>query len=219
MFKYRRLFFLLIFSIFPKVGFSTLHCYFTPPKDWKLADPKTLSKRTIIGYIDTKKSGLYPSINLTTEKIQISFHEYLDVVRKNCLEKKQVWKSLGMIETGSGKAALASIEVSTKFGTARLLQAVLMREERVFILTTCSLKKDFVKHMDIFKEVIHSMTITENLFFAIKDENKQKAFLNAWQKKKNNIDSEEFERIVLKEGASLGSCWQILMLRQGISNE
>lgn len=217
--RYKKLLLLFFFCSLSWIGFSETQCYFIPSSDWKLADPKTLSKRTIIGFIDTKKSGFCPSINLTQEKVSIPLKEYLEVVRKKCLEKKQAWKSLGTIETRSGKAALAAIDAKTKFGEARLLQAILIHKKIAFILTACSLKKDFAHNMGIFKEMIHSMTITEDLFSAIKEEQKRIVLQEAWKKKINNIESQEFARLVLEDFVSLGACWQILMLRKGVSHE
>lgn len=219
MFRYKKLLLLFFFCSFFQIAFAQEECYFLPASDWKLNDPKTLSKRTIIGFIGTKKSGFSPSINLTKETVSIPLKEYLEVVRKKCLEKKQSWKSLGTIETRSGKAALVAIETKTKFGEARLLQAILLHKKNAFILTACSLKKDFAQYMGIFKEMIHSMTITNDFFSAIKEESKRIVLQEAWKKKINNIESQEFARLVLEEFTSLGACWQILMLRKGVSHE
>ena len=86
------------------------HCLFTPPPSWEIADPKTPSKRVIVGFVDKSKSGFRPSLNLTRERVTIPLDEYLAIVQKNCEAKKQPWRHLGKIETQSGPAELIQIE-------------------------------------------------------------------------------------------------------------
>lgn len=185
-----------------------LHCLFTPPDGWEIADPKMPSKRAIVGFVDKSKSGFCPSLNLTHEKVTIPMKEYLAIVQKNCQAKREKWRLLGTIETQSGKAHFAMIETNTKFGPTRLLQATLQKDEDVFILTVGALKKDFSKNAAKIEATFRSMSICDDLFaLAEKDAD---SLQEAWQKKKNGVESVSFEEKVL-ELKKLGIVWQLYM--------
>lgn len=188
--------------------FLALHCLFTPPDGWEIADPKTPAKRALVGFVDKSKSGFCPSLNLTHETVNLTMKEYLAIVQKNCQAKKQKWRQLGTIETQSGNAQLVEIETQTQFGPVRLLQAILQMEDDIFILTAGTLKKDFGKHASKVERSFRSMSICEDLFaIAEKD---AKPLREAWQKKKNGIESTSFEEKVL-ELKRLGLVWQLYM--------
>lgn len=187
------------------------HCLFTPPANWEISDPKMPSKRAIVGFVDKRKSGFCPSINLTFERVEISPEEYLAIVQKNCTAKKQQWRHLGKIETKSGPAELVEIETKTKFGPARLLQAILIREKEAYILTAGALKKDFGKNGAAIEQSLRSMTLCDDLFSQVEDDKARSSLREAWQKRGAGVESASFERMILEQ-SKLGIVWQILML-------
>lgn len=188
--------------------FLALHCLFTPPDGWEIADPKTPAQRPIIGFVDKTRSGFRPSLHLTHEKTSLPMKEYLEVVKKNSLQKKRSWKELGTIETKSGKATMIEVEISTQFGKTRLLQALLRREEDLFILTAGATKKEFGKYATKIERAFSSMELCDDLFTrAGKDE---PALREAWQKKKSGVESEFFYKKVA-EHSELGTVWQLCM--------
>lgn len=184
------------------------HCLFTPPPSWELADPDMPSRRALVGFIDKKKSGFCPSINLTYERVNLPVSQYLKIVEKKCAANRQKWRRLGKIETKSGPAELVEIETATKFGQARLLQAVLIRNGEAYILTAGALKKDFGKQAGAIEQAMRSMTLCDDLFSLAEDE---KELREAWQKKKEGVESTSFKRMV-SEQSKLGVVWQLLML-------
>ncbi|MBS0629450.1 MAG: hypothetical protein JSS30_04410 [Verrucomicrobia bacterium] len=190
------------------LGLILSHCLFTPPPNWEIADPKMPSQRAIVSFVDKQKGGFCPSINLTHERITLSTEQYLAIVQKNCKANKQKWRHLGKIETKSGPAELVEIETVTKFGPARLLQAILIRNGEAYILTAGALKKDFGKQASLIHQSISSMTLCDDLFALVEDE---KGLREAWQKKKEGVESTAFKQMVLEQ-SNLGIVWQLLMM-------
>ncbi len=166
------------------------------------------SHRAIVGFVDKHKSGFCPSINLTHERVNLSTEQYLAIVQKNCTSNKQKWRHLGKIETKSGPAELVEIETATKFGPARLLQVILIRNGEAYILTAGALKKDFGKHTALIEQSLRSMTLCDDLFTLVDNE---KGLREAWQKKSEGVESTSFKQMVLEQ-SKLGIVWQLLML-------
>ncbi|NGX38022.1 MAG: hypothetical protein K1000chlam2_01191 [Chlamydiae bacterium] len=173
------------------------HCLFSPPSDWEIADSKTPSKRIIVGFVDKSKSGFRPSLNLTYERVTIPLNEYLAIVQKNCAAKKQLWRHLGKIETQSGPAELIQIETKTPFGPVRILQAILLKNEEAFILTAGMRKADFGKHAATIESAFRSMSICEDLFEKVSNEQIREAMRKSWQKRNEDVDS--FQKTLLEQ--------------------
>lgn len=186
--------------------FLAAFCLFSPPEGWEIADSKMPSRRAVIGFVDKRKSGFCPSLNLTQEKMTIPISEYLAIVQKNCRAKKLKWRQLGTIDTLSGKAHLVEIETTTKFGPSRLLQAILPYEDQVFILTAGALKKDFGKQAPIIEKALRSMQVEKDLF--VLAGSKADSLRAAWQKKEDGVESTSFTEKVL-ELKELGLVWQL----------
>ncbi|NGX39306.1 MAG: hypothetical protein KR126chlam1_00632 [Chlamydiae bacterium] len=203
--------FIFLLILFPLFGFASSHALFTPPEGWKQADPKSVTKRTIIAFLHTKKSGFCPSINLTKEIVKLPIDAYLKIVQKKSQARKRSWKHLGQIETKGGMAELIEIEVQTRFGPARLLQAILLKDNVAHILTAGALKKQFGKYLPQFETTLRSLSVSEDLFSLVTEE-KRTALTSAWKKKQEYVESKELEEMVA-ECAHLGIVWQTLMLK------
>lgn len=192
--------------------FLLAYCFFTPPSDWEIAKPKVVPKQFEIGFIDTRQKGFRPSLHLTSETVNMPMDSYLKVVQENFKRKKQRWLHLGKIATLSGEAELTEIESDTPFGPVRVFQAILMRDGKAYILTAGALKSAFAKQSLLFKQAINSLTITDDLISAVKEEKTKEQLREAWQKKCSGVESSSYEKMVLSEGARLGAVWQLLML-------
>lgn len=190
------------------------HCLFSAPDGWDVADPKTPCRSALVSFVDTRKSGFCPSLNLTTESLQIPIDDYLKIVEKGCKAKRQKWRWLGSIQTQSGPAELTEIETKTKFGFARIFQAILVHRDEVFILTAAALKKEFGKHALTFDRAIRSMKVCDDLASQVEDPKRRAALLAAWKKREDSIESKAFEKMVLEEFSDMGTVWQLMVVKQ-----
>lgn len=142
---------MLIFSL-------VLQCLFTPPDGWVEPGDKMPTRRSLGSFVEKRNSGFCPSVNLTSEKVEISIQEYLKAVEATCKSKKQTWRHMGQIASKAGKAELTQIEMSTKFGDLRLFQAILIQDGVAYILTTSALKKEFGKYAGVMEKSIRSLS-------------------------------------------------------------
>lgn len=185
-------------------------CYFIPPKNFKAANPKNLSKETQIAFIG-KGSFLNPSINLTKEKTSASLKEYLMAVKENYNLEKCTFRELGYIDTKAGRAYL--LEIDKIAPSLRLMQSVFLKDGTVYILTSCSAREEFVKYQKEFLDAFGSFTLTDDLLDEIKSKEDrtflEKALLDL--KKDKNLNS--FEKL-LKKYDYLGAYWKILILKK-----
>lgn len=191
--------------------FFAAHCLFAPPADWEIADPKMPSKRAVVSFVDKNKNRFCPSMNLTHEKVSVPVKEYLSIIEKNFKAKKQKWRHLGQIKTQSGMAELTQIEAKTKYGEARIFQAILYKGEDIFILTASALKKDFGRHAPSLEKAIRSMRVVDDLFTVAVN---GAALREAWQKRQEELESKLFNEMVLEAGNELGIVWQLQILKE-----
>lgn len=210
-------------------------CVFTPPKGWMVADPKSLSPRVKISFLTEGKKEYCPSLNLASEKADLSLEDYLKAVKRiHQKDKNHRWRDLGKIDTAAGEARLTEIESKTPFGPARLLQMIHIHDKVAYVLTASALKSEFAAHSKEFQKAFHSFTIKENLFEMLEKKEQQESLktalqelLTAWQKspssiKSHKVDEDEdfqrahflpFQKKVVEEYSEMGSYWQILMLQ------
>ena len=151
-----RLVFCLLF-----LAFFTLHAEsdpkqqtvmsFTPPSGWHFADKKDLPPRVQVMVVGKGLKEFPPSLNLTTEEYKGTLKDYLKIVKGINDSKSGQWKKLGQIETKAGKASLSQLDVPSKWGELRMLHAILLSNETIYILTAAALAEEFPKfHKDFF---------------------------------------------------------------------
>lgn len=132
---------------------------FTPPANWKLADPKVLTphiKLMVIGEI----SGYYPpSINLASDPFKGTLKEYLKGVKQYNQSIGADWKDLGTLKTEAGEASLSQVDTPTKWGVERQMQAIFLKDSTAWIVTCSALKADFAKCYKIFFGAMKSLRI------------------------------------------------------------
>lgn len=203
--------------------------FFIPPKEWLVADPKMLSPRVKIGFLTKGKKEFCPSLNLATEKVDLSLEEYLKVIKTlHTQNKNNQWRDLGNFSTRSGMGHLIEIGTKTPFGQARLLQLIFIKDKTAYVMTASALKEEFAIYYQEFQKAFQSLTITEDLFECREKESLKKAYeglMAAWQKRPSPLQSftvdEDFherhflpfQKKVMEECCEMGGYWQILMLQ------
>jgi hypothetical protein len=216
---------------------SSVHCFFMPPKEWGLADPRQLSPKVMVGFLGKPHKGFCPSMNLAIEETYVSLTEYLKAVKKlHEADHQNRWRELGKIKTKAGTAALTEIDTKSDAGPIRILQLIFLQEGHAYILTAASLKENFANFYQDFLESFRSLNITPDLLSVFSAtpkktllEEKIQQINEAWLTAIKGQDKEEkalfaektfqelhwipFQDFVLKECSELGPHWQLLFLR------
>ena len=199
---------------------AILYSFFVPPKEWEMTDPKLLSPRVKIGFIK-KKSGFSPTLNLATEKTDLSIQDYLKVVKKiHETERNNRWRHLGKMRTHSGEAHLTEIDIQSAVGPVRLLQLITIKEGTAYIVTAAAAKEEFPQFYKEFQDAFRSFTFTQDLTSAITDPERKNTLIKAQEQLLSSSSNEEreknwplFQSIVIKQFADLGAHWQTLILQ------
>ena len=154
-------------------------CMFDIPTGWKEIDSMTLTKHVQVFVKAPIKNTLAPSINLATEPVSVSISEFVMHAKKlYSSTKSYIWKDVGIIKTQAGEAHLALIDSISKFGPAKIIQAIIINNSIAYTLTTCCLKKDFPIYQKYFFQAIRSFTIGENVFKMVDNvENREKLII------------------------------------------
>lgn len=209
--------FLCVFTVFSLFLYGEKFCFFCPPDGWVPADPKTLSPLVKIGFLDTKTFGFRASLNLAEEIIDCSLDEYLAAVQKiHVTDHHSSWANLGKIPTKAGEGTLTQIDSNSAWGPVRMLQLVLVHDQKAYILTAAASKKEFPKLVKTFKESLCSLSVTDDLLSRIENEGKRvhlselkTAYLKDGKEAWENLQNE-----VLHENKDLGAHWQALVLAE-----
>lgn len=210
-------------------------CYFVPPKGWEIAKPDSLGKQVKMAFIKKSTKELFcPSLNLAVEQVDCSLSEYLsDVKAIHEQGRKNQWRKLGKVHTASGDAQLTEIDTTSHLGPVRMLQLILMKEDRAYIVTAAALRRDFCNFYREFQEAFHSLTITQDLFESIPQLDRRTSlkaaqealFTIAKAMPKNEQDPsllsqdafqkvhwKPFEKKILEDFEDMGAFWQTLVL-------
>ncbi len=195
--------------------------FFIPPKGWEIADPSQLAPSVHICFLGKSSKGLAPSVNLATEPVDISLDAYVEEVRKiHVADPNSRWRDLGRFRSLLGDGRLMEIEIPSEFGTARMVQLVVIKDKTAYILTTGALKEEFSKFYKTFDPVLRSLQETTNLTqaYPLKSADLKALIDNLSQ----NIKSENFEKDVwqpfekkiINDFTEMGPYWQILILNE-----
>ncbi|HEX4840431.1 MAG TPA: hypothetical protein VFU89_08330 [Rhabdochlamydiaceae bacterium] len=212
------------------------HCFFIPPKGWQFADQSKLSHRIKICFLGKTSNNLQPSVNLATEKVNISLKAYIEIVRSDCAKDPNcVWRDLGKYHTPLGEGRLTEREMKTKWGLARQVQLIVIKDNQAYILTAGALKEEFSSHYQDFEAVLKSLTITDDLTSPIMPLEKRallqskiktlEADFDAAMTKAETVEKafntvdfqketwEPFHQMIINDFTEMGPYWQILLLR------
>lgn len=220
-----------------KVAESTSfsQCFFTPPQDWEIADPGSLSPHVKIAFLKNTGKGFCPSINLAVEETSVSLSDYLKAVKAiHEQDRSNHWRALGKVRTAAGLAQLTEIDSTSEWGPIRILQLILLKEGRAYVLTAAGLKEEFSNYYKEIQSAFRSFTLTADLLSHIpqlerRETLKQKqqelieAALQALAKgdeEKKLLEDKEFqekfwtpfEQSIVSGFTDMGAFWQVLIL-------
>lgn len=194
-------------------------CYFDPPSDWDCADPKALSSLVQVGFVGKGKKLFRPSLNLALEEIDCGMKEYLKAVKEiHESDPHTRWRDLGALRTKAGEARLTEISRKTKWGDVRMLQSILIHQNKAYILTGAVLRDEFSEQYKPLLKAMRSMRITDDLISVVENTDLRKKLEKACISLKNEKDTDSFQKFVLDEYKDMGMHWQILMVKYAAEN-
>lgn len=136
---------------------------FLPPEGWMIADRSKLTKHIQLMAVG-KSSGIYPpTINLATESFSGTLQDYLKVVKDINHSKGSRWKSLGNIQTKSGKASLSQAEATTQWGEVRMLHLITLKNGVIYIVTATAMKDEFASYYPQFFKALQSFRFNDTI--------------------------------------------------------
>jgi len=195
-----------------------------------MIDAKALSPRVLAGFVKKSKAGFCPSMNLSIEQVDLPLHKYVQEVKKlHEKDRTTRWRDLGSIKTGAGLARLTEIDSKSKWGDVRMLQMILVKEGKAYILTTAAPKEDFATFYPEIKKSLSSFVQSNDLFSLITDEEKKKRLVQKITRIKESYvglchnkeigapsfekEWKELETCLREDYAVLGSFWQLQVLQ------
>lgn len=217
-------------------AYPASQAFFVPPKGWEVSDPRTFSPHVQIAFLKNTGKGFCPSINLAVEETDASLSEYLKAVKAiHVQDKGTIWRILGKVRTSAGLAQLTEIDTATEFGPARLLQLILVKEGRAYVVTASALREEFPNFYKEFQSSFRSFAITQDLFTSIPQLEQREGLKQAQAKlmaaAEERLSSPEkienlmedplfrekhwtpFQKTVLGNFEEMGAYWQILVMR------
>ena len=226
-------FFLLYLSFFSLLSAEPF-CYFVPPKGWKMIEPSQLSSTTLIAFVAPSHEPFRASINLGSEKTNVSLQDYIEAVKKRFSSKREhEWKSLGYIKTQAGNAHLSSVETKHGFGQTTSLQAILSIDNTIYVMTALSLKEDFSSYYPVFLKTFESFSHCSDLLDsvlpsqrellsqkiesvaeAVKKLSEQKKKTSSIPKTFQKKQFQSFEKYLEKSFKEKGLAWKFLVCQE-----
>jgi hypothetical protein len=163
-------------------------CFFIPPKNWRLVDQKHLLEEVKIMVVGLPLSmnHIPPSINLALEETSLSTDQYLAIVEENNKSDPDCyWTNIGFIQTNAGPMVLTQLDLKTSYGPAKMIQAIMVKHSKAYVLTATSAQSEFAHFSDDFNQSIKSFTINKDIFELVDDKKKRKDLKNFVKQVKN----------------------------------
>lgn len=221
------LFFLFFCVLLLKNGFSQEEvCLFSPPKNWKIALPKNKSEYVQVGFITQGEKGFHPSINLAIEEVDVTLREYIQAIKEIHTAKPDTkWRDLGKFKMEGGIGRLTEISNTGPWGPVKMLQAILVKNQKAYILTAATLKSEFAQFQREILKSLKTLKTAKDLFsFLPNTPQKQElfeTFTSLTQKiedpKKQQEKWIEFQNLASNFQEEMGPQWQFLLLKEGHS--
>lgn len=201
---------------------ASLICIFQPPANWEIAHLKKPAPEILIGFLGKGSSSVFrPSINLAVEEIDGTLKEYVKAVKEIHLgEPKVQWRDLGKFATLAGEGRLTEISKPSAFGEMKIFQAMVVKENKAYILTAALLKEDLPKWRPAILESFRSLALVSDLWVPIQDSARQKEIQDLFASLNKTGDLETQKRQLKQQveaHADLGPYWQFLALKEGLS--
>jgi len=105
-----------------------------------------------------------PSMNLGMEPFSGSLDEYLKIVKAINDSQNAEWKSLGTIHTKAGPGNLSQVDMTTSWGSVRLMHVILVKDGQAYILTAAARRDEFPRfYRQFFKSMrsLHFRDVSE----------------------------------------------------------
>lgn len=137
-------------------------CHFDVPKGWEMVDPKVLlpEVKVMVKGKALKANHLPPSINLALEETSLSLEEYLDAIKvMNTPDRNRKWSRMGSIHTKAGDMALTQLDLTSKWGDVRMIQALMIKNCVAYVITATSQLSEFSQFSKEFFSAIRSFGI------------------------------------------------------------
>ena len=197
--------------------------FFIPPDGWECVNPQKLTSPIQAAFFGKGQSDFRPSLNLATEKTDVTLKEYIKAVRKiHESEMNAQWRDLGPFTFSSGKGRLAEITTSSPLGVVKMLQGILVQDGCAYILTGAVLKDEFSSWQKDLLNTMHSLMVVPDLFSAIADLSQRsrlqeifRSFDHLSSAEERQIQWSRLQKIILDDFASMGSHWHLLILKEG----
>ena len=190
-----------------------------PPDGWMPAAKETLSPLVKVGFLEPKTFGFRASLNLAEEEIDCNLQEYLDAVKNiHVNDHHNTWSNLGHFPTKAGPAVLTQIDSGSSWGAIRVLQLILVRDTKAYVLTAAASKKQFSKYLSVFKAAFSSITLSDDLFSAVADAKKREKIKDLQSAYFNGEEAgwENFQNEILHDFKELGAYWQALVINEAL---
>lgn len=198
-------------------------CYFIPPRNWGKIDNQYLLQevKIMVKGHPKEQNHIPPSINLALESTHLSTEEYLKAIEiSNPSDSKRKWSKIGIINTQAGPMVLTQLDLTSKWGEVRMLQAIMVKNKQAYVLTATAQASEFSEFSKEFYESIQSFTINKNIYQLIPDKNKRKELKKitknakkVWQEELQNAMHEhpEYSKDVLSKMVFEGDKFQTLV--------
>lgn len=215
---------------------ESAQCFFIPPEGWEFADLSTLTPRVKIAFLKRGSKGFSPCINLAIEETQASLSDYLKAVKAiHEQDRNNHWRALGKVRTPAGLAQLTEIDSTTEVGPIRILQLILLKEGRAYVLTAAALKEEISNYYKAFQAAFRSLTLTTDLLDNVPQlerrenlkEKQHQLFIAAKETLKSSSEKKKFledasfqktywipfQSTIIENFEDMGAFWQVLILK------
>jgi len=216
--------YLFFFLILPFTFFGS-YCYFIPPSNWQIIDPKLLSEYVEMGFHDTEGTTelFTPSVNLAKEPTKNSLARCVkDAKKEHTKDRRVTWRDLGPFSTKAGPAHLTEIITTNRFGKIRMWQLIFVKNQTAYYLTGAASEKTFPQMRNTFVKTFQSLSYTEDLLQEITDpttrEKLKDAYVSVLDEKVGSKPWKKFEKLFTKQSDHLGPYWQYLFLKNYRNN-
>jgi hypothetical protein len=195
---------------------------FTPPLGWNMVDSKSLPATVKVMVVGKGEKSFPPSINMSTEPYKGTLKQYLKIVKSMNESQGYDWKDLGSIKTEAGLGSLSQVDTKTEWGTTRLMHVILVKSNRVYILTASALKDEFSKYYKDFFAAMRSLRISKDVFEMVATpqrrsqlkaaydnvQNQWKAALAQKQKEQPEILADQIKKITFESPDFQNNTWK-----------
>jgi hypothetical protein len=200
-------------SLFGTLQAESLIPIFTPPKGWDLVEnPSTKVKK---GFVFKNRRSCSPTLNFTSETLISSTQEYLRSLEKlYTSHSDHRFRKLGTLKTRAGSSQLISLDMATAAGKIRVLQSILFKNNKAYILTGAIPLEEFSSYQEEVLKTFSSFDLVENLEDYIQDDQKKELFCTKIHSPSPKESDSSLRLLISKEFAQEGLYWQSLAIEK-----